>query len=72
MTLKMQVVVFCVIVGYQHFRGPSCLHLQGEVNGTGKDGVYIGLKMETAMSSETLVYIGILPQHYMASQPRRP
>jgi hypothetical protein len=28
--------------------------------------------METAMSSETLVYIGILPQHYMASQPRRP
>jgi hypothetical protein len=47
-----QVDVFCivtpcnVVVGYQCFRGPCCLHLQGEV--------------------------GIPPQHYTASQPRRP
>jgi hypothetical protein len=33
--IKIQVVVFlgCDAVGYQCFRGPHCLHLQGEVNG---------------------------------------
>jgi hypothetical protein len=30
------VVMQCsVLVGYQHFRGPCCLHLQGEVIGGG-------------------------------------
>jgi len=24
------------VVGYQYFRGPFCIHLQGEVNGAGK------------------------------------
>jgi hypothetical protein len=32
-----------VVVGYQSFRGPCCLHLQG------------GVKMEAAWTSETLV-----------------
>jgi len=42
MAMKIHVIVFCVITpcsdgaGYQHFRGLHCLHLQGEVNGTGK------------------------------------
>jgi len=37
-----QVVIFWVVtpctdvVQYQCFRGPCCLHLQGEVNGAGK------------------------------------
>jgi hypothetical protein len=31
------VVTLCsVVVGYQCFRGPCCLHLQGEVTGSGK------------------------------------
>jgi hypothetical protein len=28
-------------VGYQHFRGPYYLHLQGEVAGVGKKDIYI-------------------------------
>jgi len=33
------VVMPCsVAVGYQHFGGPCCLHLQGEVTGAGKRG----------------------------------
>jgi hypothetical protein len=32
-----------VVVGYQRFRGPYCLHLQG------------GVKMEAAWTSETLI-----------------
>jgi len=41
MAVKIQVEVFwivtqhSVIIGYQHFRGPCCLHLQGEVNDAG-------------------------------------
>jgi len=40
--VKIQVKVFwaampcSAVVGYQHFRGLCCFHLQGEVNGTGK------------------------------------
>jgi len=30
------------MAGYQHFGGPSCLQLQGEVNGTGRGGIDIG------------------------------
>jgi len=30
------------VVGYQHFRGPCCLHLQGEVARIGKKGIGIG------------------------------
>jgi hypothetical protein len=39
MVIKIQVVVFwvltpcSVVVGYQHSRGPCCLHLQGEAGG---------------------------------------
>jgi len=32
------------MVGYHHFVGPCCLHLQGEVNGTGKGNIEIGRK----------------------------
>jgi hypothetical protein len=41
MTVMIQVEVFWVVtpcstvVGYQYFRGPCCLHLQGEVHGAG-------------------------------------
>jgi hypothetical protein len=49
------VVMLCnVVVGYQCFRGPCCLHLHQ----------YGG--------SKVIWNIQILPQHYMASQPRRP
>jgi hypothetical protein len=41
MVMKIHVVFWAVTlhsvaVGYQHFRGPCCLHFQGEVNGDGK------------------------------------
>jgi len=48
------------VVGYQHFRGPCCLHLQGEVKWS-EDG-----------GSTVLRNFGILPQHYTASQHRKP
>jgi len=50
------VTPYRVVVGYQRFGGPCCLHLHGEV------------KMAPACTSETLV----LTQPYTASQPRRP
>jgi hypothetical protein len=31
------------VVGYQCFRGLSCLHLQGEVTGMGRSGIDTGL-----------------------------
>jgi len=34
------------VIGYQHFRGSSCLHLQGQVNGTGKGGIVHAGKQE--------------------------
>jgi hypothetical protein len=37
------VEVCCIVVGYQHFRDPCCLHLQGEA------------KMDAAWTTETLV-----------------
>jgi len=46
MAVKSQVKVFWVVmlcngsVQYQCFRGLCCLHLQGEVNGTGKGHRY--------------------------------
>jgi hypothetical protein len=48
--VKVQVEVFWVVipcstaVGYQRFGRPCCLHLQGEVNDTGKKGMDIGIK----------------------------
>jgi len=42
--VKVQVEVFSVVmlcsavIGYQHFGGPCCLHLQSEVTGNRKDG----------------------------------
>jgi len=32
------VAVPCSVVGHKRFRGPCCLHLQGEVIGNGKRG----------------------------------
>jgi len=32
----MDVMLYSDVVQYQCFGGPCCLHLQGEVNGTGK------------------------------------
>jgi hypothetical protein len=60
MVMKIQVKVFWVMmpcsfaVGYQCSRGPFCLHLQGEVNGNGEKGIYIGLvcKMGAQSSSQ--------------------
>jgi hypothetical protein len=52
--VKIQVEVFWVVtpcsavVGYQFFGGPCCLHIQCEVK-------WIGVKMEAAWTSETLV-----------------
>jgi hypothetical protein len=38
------VMMLCnVVVGYQHFRGPCCLCLQGEVAGVGESGIDTGL-----------------------------
>jgi hypothetical protein len=41
--VRVQVIFWVVmpcsdVVGYWCFRGPYCLHLQGEVNGDGKKG----------------------------------
>jgi len=36
------------VVGYQQFRDPCCLHLQGEVAGMGKNGMDIGLNWRVA------------------------
>jgi len=33
------VVMLCSVVGYQHFRGPCCFHLQGEVARMGETGI---------------------------------
>jgi hypothetical protein len=50
MTVKIQIEVFwfvtvCTVeIGYQHFRGPCCLHLQGDVTGMGINGMDIGLE----------------------------
>jgi hypothetical protein len=40
------VMTYSVAIGYQHFGGPCCLHLQGEV-----------FKMEAARSSRMLVML---------------
>jgi hypothetical protein len=70
--MKIQVEVLWVVkpcrfaIGYQRFEGPSCLHLHPD-------------KLEVAWSSNTkdggskfFRNVGILPQQYTASQPRRP
>jgi len=60
LVVKIQIEVFlvvvlcCVAVRCQHFREPCCLHLQGEMSGTGKGDIYFTLKMKTARFSETL------------------
>jgi len=47
--MKIQFEVFwvmtvcSVVVGYLCFGRPYYLHLQGEVNGTGENGTYIGM-----------------------------
>jgi len=37
------VVTSCSVVGYQCFRGPSCLHLKAELARMGEKGVDTGL-----------------------------
>jgi len=56
--VKIVATQFRVVVGYQRFRGPRYLHLQG----------HFTLKCEGWGDPE----YDILPQHYTASQPRRP
>jgi len=62
MVLMFQVEIFLsvtlssVVVGYQHSRGPCCLHLQGE-DGGNMDLVSVGIPPL---------------QYYMATQPRSP
>jgi hypothetical protein len=51
---------YIVVVGYQRFRGPRRLHIQGDVAGVEENG-----GQRAARASETF---GILQQHYMASQ----
>jgi len=67
--MRIQIEVFWIVtpygamVGYQHFWGLCCLHLQGEMNERTpgiyicppSSVIYITLKMEAARSSETLV-----------------
>jgi len=51
-------VTLCsVVVGYQRFRGPCCVHLQ--------------VRWSEDEGSMDLWNVGILSQHYTASQPRR-
>jgi hypothetical protein len=40
-----------VVVGYQRFRGPCCLHLQGEVVSVGENGVDVGPDRTVAAGS---------------------
>jgi len=62
MTVTFHIEVFWVVtpcnsvLGYEPFRGPCCLHLQGE------------MKMEASMD---LRNDGIVPQHYTVSQLRK-
>jgi len=35
-------MLYSVVVGYQHFTGPCCLHLQGEVASMGENSIYTG------------------------------
>jgi hypothetical protein len=56
MAVKIQVIFWVVMpcntaIEYQHFRGPCCLHLQGEVNGTERKGIGIGLEYKRVSGS---------------------
>jgi hypothetical protein len=63
-----------VAVGYQHFGGPWCIHLLRNVlvscHKTLRRRHFI-LHPEDG-SSKMLRNVSILPEHYAASQPRRP
>jgi len=49
-----------VVVGYQRFRGPCCLHLLGDVSHPGN----FTLKMEAAWTSETSVSYNITTRNH--------
>jgi hypothetical protein len=66
------VVTLCsVVVGKQRFRGPRCLHLQGEVHFNLKIEAWWTVLQPEDGGSKVLRNVGILPQHYTTSQPRR-
>jgi hypothetical protein len=66
------VMPFSVVVTYQRFRGPCCFHLQVEVFWFMTPcSVTLGYQSEYGGSLD-LWKVGILPQHYTASQRRRP
>jgi hypothetical protein len=55
------VTPFCVAIEYKSFGGPCRLHLQGEMNGTGRRDIDIGIvKMEAAKSCRTMVTYRII------------
>jgi hypothetical protein len=68
--LHLQVMVFLLVTlrsvtaGYHRVGGPCCLHMQGELPGMGQNLIDI-CRMD-------LRNVGILLQHYTASQPGRP
>jgi len=52
------VMLHSVAVGYQCFRGPCCLHLQGEVTGNGKKDTYTGMKCKRAADATSQQEVG--------------
>jgi hypothetical protein len=41
------------MVGYHYYRGLSCLHLEVEVDGAGKNGIDIGMEYKRGQSPGT-------------------
>jgi hypothetical protein len=48
---KQDVMPYSVTVGYQCFRRPCWLHLQGEVKGAGEKGIDIGMEYKRGAES---------------------
>jgi hypothetical protein len=65
------VTPYSVVVGYQCFGSPCCFHLQGELADMGENGIPATSHPEDEGSMD-LRNVGILPQHFTASQSRRP